>query len=241
MSQSISPVENPSRKRTARYSELAYTLFLQEKRAEIVLMQLEQYDATLNSPDNVNYRLIRLDQITAKVEQLWNALPKNEYDKYKAKAVLEFKRRRVMNTSPSPRSANDSSILEATRQIQLMDEFMIDITTFPNSTFHNGKQDWESDEIVHTLTTSNVDFLLNAFESPCSNLDESISASTIDNAKESLIRSQSPEGCHSKGYRNDHRDIHQPADFLTFARNDHRDIHWPADFLTYARIQIDTC
>ena len=119
--------------RHSKYTQLAYTLFFQEKRAEMIHAQLERYDASVtirtDNHTHVNDSVISLDLLSNQLNQLWKDLSKNEVDKYRTRAMVEMKRRRVMK--PTLPHARDTQHCREVEPVTPMEDF-ISTTPLPH-------------------------------------------------------------------------------------------------------------
>lgn len=89
------------RGRLPRYHRSAYKIFFQEKRAEIITLRLEAYDESLrknNHSMNLSATTLSFPRLEAEVNQIWKDMSTKERDKFKARAVLESKRQRLLGT-----------------------------------------------------------------------------------------------------------------------------------------------
>ena len=138
--------------RNSKYTQLAYTLFLQEKRAQIVNAQVERYDVSLLRPcthSTLNDSIINLDLISKQILQMWKDQPKRDIDKYRARAMMEMKRRRVEQLkSPLTKGIQACQEVEGVQQEE----------SICLSTLTHEKIDWNSDESNITFTSSKSKF-----------------------------------------------------------------------------------
>ena len=93
---------SPRRGRVPRYHRSAYKIFLQEKIAEIITLRLQAYDESMKKNSrsmNLNASTLSFPQLAAEVHQIWKGMSTRERDKFKARAVLESKRQRLLGTN----------------------------------------------------------------------------------------------------------------------------------------------
>ena len=89
--------QSPRRAKLPQYSRSAYRIFYDEKRAELITLQIKAYDESFERPqDQMNaHSIISLPQLNMEINKMWKGMSSRDRDKLKGRAMLDMKRQRI--------------------------------------------------------------------------------------------------------------------------------------------------